>query len=92
MAWLLATTADEKQFNPKLRRRVFSHGCAWDGYRTPQFLDTLAVAFAANGDFESAAKTEQTAIEHAVGDEKQELQTHLEMFKNKKPLRMTKGM
>jgi ADP-dependent phosphofructokinase/glucokinase len=54
-------------------------------------LDTLAAAYAANGDFENAVKTVNRGIELAkeLGQEQQirEFQKHLEMYKAGKALR-----
>jgi tetratricopeptide (TPR) repeat protein len=90
MAWVLATTSSEKHYNPKSALEYARNACEWDAYRSPQFLDTLAVVYAANGDFANAAKTAQVALDHALANEKPGIQSHLELFKKKKAYRAQK--
>ena len=57
-----------------------------DDESRPSVLDTLACAYAANGQFDEAARTERAAIAGMTGDlwDLAELQLRLEAFKNAK--------
>jgi tetratricopeptide (TPR) repeat protein/MFS family permease len=59
--------------------------CELTGYKNPEFLETLAVAYAAAGRFDDAVKTAQQAIDVAktIGREdlRNEIQRWLELYK-----------
>lgn len=60
LAWLLATTSDDKCRDPKRALRLAQRAGA-EG-REPHTLDTLAAAYAANGRFQDAAVTQKEAL------------------------------
>ena len=59
------------------------------GYAQPGFLDTLAVAYAATGDFPKAIETAEKALQLIVDNEEltQEIQEHIDLYKANKPVR-----
>jgi rhomboid protease GluP len=68
LAWLYATCEDRQYRDPKL---ALSH--AWiavklSDWRQPEFIDTLAAAFFANGQIKLAADTEGKAVQLAPGN------------------------
>ena len=52
----------------------------WKDYR---YLDTLATAYAGNGDFNEAQKWQVKAIDLAPPDEKADYRSRLELFRQK---------
>jgi tetratricopeptide (TPR) repeat protein len=63
LAWTLATTADAVLRNPKEAIALIEASALESG--SPWELDTLAAAYAAAGNFESAVATGQRAAERA---------------------------
>jgi Flp pilus assembly protein TadD len=65
--------------------------CELTGYKNPEFLDTLAVAYAAAGRFDDAVKIAQQAIDvaKAIGQEDlcSEIRRRLELYKAGQPYR-----
>lgn len=86
LAWLLATHP-----NPARRKADRAIELADDAFlhdRTPETLETLAVALAARGDFAEAVQYELEAIELAGGEEApgfEDRRARLETFKAKRP-------
>ncbi len=60
-AWLLATCPDEEFFRPKMALNLANKAIELGGENVRNF-DTLAAAQAANGDLESARKSQELAI------------------------------
>jgi peroxiredoxin/cytochrome c-type biogenesis protein CcmH/NrfG len=62
LAWILACHADAGLRDPKKARQLAELACQKTDYKEPAYLDTLAVAAAASGDFDTAIKmAEQSA-------------------------------
>src|SRR5690606_38699285 len=61
-AWLLATCPVESVRDPGKAVEHAQHACERSHYRNGDFLDTLAAAHAANGDFDAAVKAQQQAL------------------------------
>ena len=86
LAWMLAACPDAAVRQPQealaIAKRLTAHG----GPESPILLDTLAIAYAANGDFEQAVKTEQRAIAATApggpSAEGRGFTQRLEMFRN----------
>jgi Flp pilus assembly protein TadD len=89
LAWVLATTEDVKLQNPTDAVKYAQRACELSGYEQPSLLDTLAVAYAAAGNFPEAVKTAEKAIKLAEDDGKKELaeeiQKRLELYKAGQP-------
>jgi tetratricopeptide (TPR) repeat protein len=56
LAWILACHADAGLRNPEKARKLAELACQKSDYKEPAYLDTLAVAAAAGGDFDTAIK------------------------------------
>ena len=89
LAWILASSDKAEIRNPekavKLARRV----CELTDYKRPEFLDTLAVAHAAAGDFSKAIETTEKALQLCRSSDqemlKKELESRLALYKAGKP-------
>ncbi len=91
LAWLLATSPNPPMQNDGDAVKFAEKVCLLTGHAQYSFIDTLAAAYAANGDFKNAVETAEKAIELAQGSanetELQELQDRLELYKANKPYR-----
>jgi tetratricopeptide (TPR) repeat protein len=61
LAWILASHPDTGVRNPEKARELAELACRKSNYQEPAFLDTLAVAAAAGGDFDTAIKMAEQA-------------------------------
>jgi predicted Zn-dependent protease len=87
-AWIRATATD-----PGLRDGPQAIADATEAYKAkndaPEYLDTLAVAYAETGDFNSANRFEEEAL-HIGGTSNEitkQLREHLAAFKQHRPIR-----
>ncbi len=79
-----ATSDDPKFRDPEMAIEFAKRACELTQYSQSMILDTLATAYAANGDFENAVKWQLKAIE-LCDDESTELyQENLRLFREKK--------
>jgi tetratricopeptide (TPR) repeat protein len=89
LAWLLASSDKITVRNPDKAVKFARRACELTNYNKPEILDTLAVSYAAAGDFDKAVETAQKALELCRLDEQQELkgqiQGRLILFKESKP-------
>jgi tetratricopeptide (TPR) repeat protein len=85
LAWNLATACDPALRDPDEALSLARRACELTGHGKPEFLDTLAAAFAATGRFDEAEKTAEKAekLAEAAGSEAlaREIRSHLEMFR-----------
>ncbi|MGO9527949.1 MAG: tetratricopeptide repeat protein [Verrucomicrobiia bacterium] len=65
LAWQLATLAPAEGGDPAGALALAQRACELTNYRNAEYVDTLAAAYAANGLFDDAVATAQTAIELA---------------------------
>ena len=61
LSWLLSTTSDA-QYRDTKRALDLAEGMVKNGATSPSNLDTLAAAYAANGEFKKAIKAQEAAI------------------------------
>lgn len=95
LAWLLCTCAKETTRDGKAAVEYAKKACELTDYRNARYLDTLAAAYAENGDFEEAVKWQEKAIAIALDfppedidkELKQTLEGHLKLYREKKPCR-----
>ncbi len=91
LAWLLATSPNPPMQNDGDAVNFAEKACRLTGYAQYSLIDTLAAAYAANGDFKNAIKTAEKAIDLArpSADETdiQQMQDQLELYKANKPYR-----
>jgi tetratricopeptide (TPR) repeat protein len=87
LAWVLATSPDEKLRNGKRAIELATKACELTEYKKPHILSTLAAGYAETGDFNTALKWSQKAVD--TGDEEQleALKKELESYKAGKPVR-----
>jgi tetratricopeptide (TPR) repeat protein len=86
-AWLAATCPDAKFRNGTQAVADSTKACELTGWRSSEYLDTLAAARAETGDFASALKLQLQAVELAKGDSKAEFRSRIEVYKAHKPYR-----
>ena len=62
LAWMMATTPSDEYFMPQVALGLIQKAIHLDG-ESAGYLDTLAAAYAANGEFDRAQETQARAIE-----------------------------
>ncbi len=88
-AWMLATTPEDSLRNGDQAVKDAIRACEVCEYRLPYCLDTLAAAYAEQGDFGKAVEYSEKACS-MVGDlnsATQHMKQRLELFRQKKPYR-----
>lgn len=88
-AWLQSTCPDAKFRDGALALKVALEVCEQSSYREPNFIDTLAAAYAETGDFEKALKFQRLAntfpeFRLSYGDDSAK---HLAAYEKNKPYR-----
>jgi tetratricopeptide (TPR) repeat protein len=85
LALTLATTADNKIWNPKEGAKIAEKACELTDYKQPEALDILAMAYAAMGRFAEAEAVAEKAINLALaGNQRQladEIKARLQLYK-----------
>jgi tetratricopeptide (TPR) repeat protein len=86
LAWILEACPEEEHRDGKFAVKSAQKACQLAEEPSGQFLDTLATAYAANGQFDLAVETQTQALT-AVEDERQKevLRNRLKLFEQKKP-------
>ena len=89
LAWLRATTEEEAFQDGKEAVAAAERACELSEWKNAGFMETLAAAHAANGNFEKAVEVQTSAIEKAGGDgpERQEAEERLATYRAGKPHR-----
>jgi tetratricopeptide (TPR) repeat protein len=91
LAWLKATAPDDKYRNASESINLAEKANRIADYKEPDFLDTLAAAYAESGQFQNAAVTAQKAmkIAHEKGNTKlaEEINKRLKLYQTQKPYR-----
>lgn len=91
LAWLLATCPDAKYRDGRKAIENATRACELSQWANPDYLDTLAGAYAEVGEFEQATKWQAKAIELAALDyDKAAMQSRLKLYKTGKPYREEK--
>ena len=89
LAWLLATRRDTSSFNPEEAVRIALKACTLTNYKSLELMDTLAVSYAASGEFSKAVTLTEQALQLADSagrnEAKTKLQKRLELFKSGQP-------
>lgn len=88
LAWIQAACNDEKIRNAKEAVEFAKKACVLTDYRSAGALDTLAVAYAAAGNFRLAATTAEKAMALAIQDDNMEfaqrIQNRLRLYQSGK--------
>jgi tetratricopeptide (TPR) repeat protein len=87
LAWLLATSPDDKLRDGKRAVTLATEACELTDYKAPHILSTLGAAYAEAGDFANAIKWVEKGLESANDDEKKSLTKELESYRAGKPFR-----
>jgi tetratricopeptide (TPR) repeat protein len=86
LAWILSTAEDTKIYNPADALKFALRACELTKYNNPNFLDTLAVAYAATGRLAEAIKCAKKAVDLATLSNQlqlaEEIKGRLEFYKN----------
>ncbi len=86
-AWVLATSPDEHLRDGKRALPLAQKACELTEFKAAYAVSTLAACYAELGDFESAIRWAEKAVELATGSEKEQLLQELESYRNGKPWR-----
>ena len=90
LAWIAATSPNAAVRNPAMALKLAQQACSMTGFEMAPYLDTLAVAYAATGDFKKAVEWQEKAIELAVNAGRtghvQQWKHQLEIFRQGRPL------
>jgi len=91
LAWILATTRNEKIHNPTDALKFAQKACELTEYNRPDFMDTLAAAYAAAGRFPEAVETAEKAIDFAISSGEKgladEIGKRLQLYQSAQPYR-----
>ena len=90
-AWFLATCPEEEFRDGEKAVELAKKACEISEGKDWYHLDTLAAAYAENGDFDKAVEYAQKAIEVAPKNKRDLCQQQLNRFKDKKPFRSQVG-
>jgi tetratricopeptide (TPR) repeat protein len=89
LAWLLAASNETTIHNPGKAVRLAQRACELNDYKEPILLDTLAVAYAAAGDFSKAIATAEKALNLCKSSKyevlKKKIEDRLVLYKTGKP-------
>lgn len=94
LAWLLATSPNDADRDGSKAVKLAEIAVDFTKREDPNYLDTLAAAYAESGQFEKAIETEQNAINiliNTAGDENvlKKYENRLRMYESGKPWRIT---
>ena len=87
LAWVLATSPDDKLRDGKRAIELGKKACEETQYKAAHILSTLAAAYAETGDFEKAIEWSKKAVELAEDENKENLEKELKTYQDKKPVR-----
>ena len=89
LAWVMATSPDEKLRDGKKAVELAKKACELTEYKAPHILSTFAAAYAETGDFDEAKKWSAKAVKLGGDDEEQlkQLKDELKSYEKKKPWR-----
>lgn len=89
LAWVLATSTDDKVRNADRSIEIGTKACELTKYEKPHILSTLASGYAEKGDWETAIKWSTKAVELGAKEEdvSEQLKKELDSYKEKKPWR-----
>ncbi len=89
VAWIRATNENEQFRDPQEAVQLARRACELTNYELPELLDTLAVAYAAFGDFPKAIEHAEKAMQIAKSSDQpqltDEINSHLELFRGGVP-------
>ncbi|OAI52462.1 hypothetical protein AYO47_06125 [Planctomyces sp. SCGC AG-212-M04] len=89
-AWLFAVCPEAAARNGKLAVELALLACSSSKFERWNELDTLAAAYAENGEFEDAVTWEKKAIQLASPSDRAQLEERLRLYESKQPYRTEK--
>jgi len=92
LAWLLATSPEDKLRNGKRAVELALQASESSQYKKPHILSTLAAAYAENGDYEKAVEWASKAVQLGRKDIQEQLEAELKSYQQKKPWREKKEL
>jgi tetratricopeptide (TPR) repeat protein len=87
LAWVLATSPEDKLRNGQRAIDLAKQACEITEYKQAHVLSTLAASYAESGDFETAITWSKKAVENGGDELKAQLTKELESYEEKKPWR-----
>jgi tetratricopeptide (TPR) repeat protein len=84
-AWLLATCPEKEQRNGRQAIAYAKKACELSSWREAHCVDTLAAAYAADGQFEEAIRWQKQALELAPEASQRDMRSRMELFQKGKP-------
>lgn len=87
LAWVLATSPDASLRNGKRSIELATKACEVTDYKQAHILSTLAAGYAETGDFQTAIKWSQKAVELGSEDQKEALAKELASYQAGQPVR-----
>lgn len=87
LAWVLATSPEEKVRNGKRAVTLATKACELTDYDKPHILSTLAAAFAESGDFQTAIEWSQKAVDLKDPEQGEQLAKELDSYRDGQPWR-----
>jgi tetratricopeptide (TPR) repeat protein len=90
VAWLLATAPDPAARDGEEAITLARRANELSGWRDPSLIDTLAAAYAENGDYTRAVEYQTQACRMksaGSGKVRESYQAHMELYRQKKPVR-----
>ena len=87
LAWVLATSPEDGLRDGKRAVELATKACELTKYKTPHILSTLAAAFAEDGNFETAIKWSQQAVDLDDPEHAKQLAKELDSYREGQPWR-----
>ena len=89
LAWVLSTCPEDSVRDGKQAVEVARRSCDLNDWKNWRYIDTLSAAYAEAGDFERAIGYAKQArnMPSLTDADRAEIQTHLDSYEKKKPLR-----
>jgi tetratricopeptide (TPR) repeat protein len=84
-AWLLATCPQKEQRNGRQAIAHAKKACELSSWREASYLDTLAAAYAEDGQFEEAIRWQKQALQLAPEASQRDMRSRMELFQKGKP-------
>ena len=91
MAWFLSVCPDEDYRDGKKAVEYAEKALKMTGEKDWNFIDTVAAAYAENGEFDKAIELQKKAVEYAPEKERASYESRLKLYESKKPYRSDVG-